>query len=81
VRDYGLLDTKATGAPPRIAGEAPGACPGCGCPRVFLIEAEVEAPSMLRVPKGSRAVAAYAGCAACPWASPAVITAKPGGKA
>lgn len=48
-------------------------CPHCGC-GCLLVECEVKPPPMLNTPSG-RAVVRYIGCPACPYASPAVITA------
>jgi len=52
-------------------------CPACGCESLHEIRQPVEAPSLLRVPEGSRAVGLYLGCPACPYASPMAVTAVP----
>ncbi len=56
---------------------APVVCPNCKAERLFSVAVAVEAPPMLRVPDGSEAISHYIGCAACPWASPAMISARP----
>ena len=52
-------------------------CPNCGAERLFSVTVTVEAPPMLKVPEGSEAASHYVGCAACPWASRAMLTARP----
>jgi hypothetical protein len=57
-------------------------CPNCGCKHLCVIEAEFkemegegESPLPL-LKKAEMYVATYAGCPACPWASPAILRAK-----
>lgn len=60
-----------TGKPPTWS-ETEETCPNC---RAFLckVSTPVEPPPMLRTDNG--AVAVYMGCPACPYASPAMVTA------
>lgn len=48
-------------------------CPNCTA-KLCMVRAPVKPPPMLRAPAGN-AVAVYAGCPACPYASAAVISA------
>jgi formate dehydrogenase maturation protein FdhE len=75
IRDYGLGDAdKVTGVPHATKlpqGDAQ-ACPNCGGEdTVFMITVEVEHKQL----RGGAGVGTYLGCAACPWASPCVMTA------
>lgn len=75
-REHGLAELKAVGTPIVMEEVTKDPCPHCGCAKLFVIQVVVEAPSMLRVPKGHEAVSTYGGCAACPWASKAMIVAR-----
>lgn len=77
LRDYGLGNSEAIGVPQVLDQIPEGYCPNCGCKTVYLISVDVESPPMLRVPDGHCAVSTYSGCPACPWASPAMVRARP----
>lgn len=70
---YGLgqVPRESLDGPPRIAGDGPEgvACPNCGCGKTFLIQVNVKVIPVC----GGRGTMTYVGCAACPWASPALI--------
>jgi hypothetical protein len=68
IRDYGYGETQVDGVP-EIVGEAPGSCPNCNCEKLFLLKVKVLAIPSLR---GGEGFGTYAGCPACPWASPMV---------
>jgi hypothetical protein len=72
LRDYGLGDsTKFVTSIPTVTGIVQEPCPNCGCQSVYKIEVPVNHP-MLR---GNVGHGIYLGCAACPWASPMMMTA------
>jgi hypothetical protein len=48
-------------------------CPNCGA-RLCMVRVAVKPPPQLRAPAG-KAVAVYAGCPACPFASPSITSA------
>ena len=78
LRDYGFGDSPKVVGAPRLMGYAPEPCPHCGCDPVFKVEAMLEeAPPHLKVPPGHEVVGVYVGCAACPWASPMMTSARP----
>jgi hypothetical protein len=77
LRDHGYGDSPEVAGAPKITAEVAQMCPNCECGKLFAIEVRVKAPPMLRVPEGHVAVGKYAGCAACPWASPMVTSARP----
>lgn len=81
LRDYGLgAAAKPTGKPcatPLPADvqarlEREGGCPNCGgVSTVFEISVGAEHPLLT----GGEGITTYMGCAACPWASPAITRA------
>lgn len=74
LRDYGFGDsTPYLDGPPRVMGEAPLACPNCGCNPVYKIEVDMKDYPQL---KPGKQIGNYLGCAACPWASPMVARVK-----
>ena len=80
LRDYGYGDSPEVAGQPKVLGFISEPCPNCACIPTFQIEVVMaEPPSQLRVPPGSHAVGTYVGCAACPWASPMMTTARPKG--
>lgn len=70
LRDYSLPNSEPDGVP-EVGEETGQPCPNCHCPRTFMIKVRVKQ----RLVKGGVGTANYVGCAACPWASPAVIVA------
>lgn len=72
-RAYGLgeVPRENLDGPPRITGDGPEGvpCPNCQCPQTFFIQVNVKVMPVA----GGRGVMSYVGCAACPWASPALI--------
>ena len=76
-RDYGLSNSEVTNTP-KVVEELPSTmeCPHCGCKNLYLISVDIENDKLkgTGVGKGS-----YAGCPACPWASPMVCMAVPAG--
>lgn len=63
--------------PPKILEAVRETCPNCKCQQLFLIEAEVppaQCPPQLILMPGHKIYATYAGCAACPWTSKAMLT-------
>lgn len=70
-REYGLgSSTPYVDGVPRIAGDGPNGipCPNCGCGRTFIITADIKGHPMV-----GDGLITYVGCAACPWASRALI--------
>ena len=77
-RDHGYGDSpRAIGTPVVVSEGPPQGCPNCGCKKVFQIAVTIEAPMFLRVPENCEACSTYIGCPACPWASPALTSARP----
>ena len=74
LRDYGLAqfgDTQEPLEKPHVTAHIDDSCPNCGCTPIYEITLRVKS-AMLR---GGEGVCKYIGCAACPWASPAMTTA------
>jgi len=73
LRDYGLGDSteNVTSKPRLVSGQLDEACPNCGGIALFGIHVDVEHPNL----KGSKGTGFYVGCAACPYASPMLMTA------
>jgi hypothetical protein len=77
IRDHGFGDSPEVRKPPRLGDHLEESCPHCGCSPVFMVEVDVvNPPAQLHMPKGSKAVGQYVGCAACPYASPMVTVAR-----
>ena len=85
LRDYGLEQgtiptaspetTELTDVVKELMGGA-SCCPNCGCADVVQIEVSVEHPKL----RGGHGTGYYAGCPACPWASPMLTVAEPEGE-
>lgn len=81
IRDYGYGDNYTVDGPPRfiqwLEHEGPSKydkCPNCGCDHLAIMEFNaIKAPQL----KGGGGVGTYVSCVACPWASPAIISAIP----
>jgi len=71
IRDYGLGNVETTG-PPEVLSKMEGVCSHCGGETLYLISVEVS-NAML---KGGGGTGRYVGCAACPYASPMMASAK-----
>ncbi len=72
-RDYGLPGVGDPIGPPEVS-TAPvpgGKCPNCGCLTMFNVKVRVKNARLV----GGEGTAIYVGCAACPYASPAVAVA------
>lgn len=59
-------------SPPRIANSSEHICPNCKGKTIFEIEVDVNHPQLR---SESKQVGRYLGCAACPYASPMIMTA------
>jgi hypothetical protein len=76
LRDHGLASSgEPSGTPTWVKAEPIGGhdpeCPNCGA---WLCDVQVPMKNPLL--KGGEGTARYLGCPACPWASPAMTTAK-----
>lgn len=77
IRDHGFgKSPEVTGVPTVVEPVKNTTCPNCQCTSLYLVQVPVKGPSMLRVPQGRKAYSTYVGCPACPWASPAMLTAR-----
>ena len=80
IRDHGLGPAATPTGKPKAAPlpddvqakiDEEGGCPNCGGSNtIFEITVEAEHPLL----KGKKGITKYMGCAACPWASPAITT-------
>jgi len=65
VRNHGLGESPNPVSPPKVIDAVPGPCPNCKGKTLYLIRVELE---------GRHNIGTYAGCAACPYASPMLST-------
>ena len=73
LRDHGLGKSgKPTGSPTWAKAEDAPDCPNCGA-SLCDVAVPVDHPML----KGGKGVSRYLGCPACPFASPAMMTAGP----
>lgn len=74
LRDYGLPDAdEYMDGKPEVMREENIPCPHCGCEKTFSIEIPLKDFPLVK--KGEQR-GSYVGCAACPWASPMMISGK-----
>jgi len=76
LREYGLGESgKPLEKPTWSIAVGSPSCPNCGA-QLCMVKVRVEQPLL----KGGEGIANYLGCPACPYASPAMVTAIGGSK-
>ena len=69
-RDHGYGDPPEPSEPPTVVSHIEAECPNCGCKGMFIISVTFDEDADLPLKGKGKAKGTYAGCAACPYASP-----------
>lgn len=70
-RNHGYGDSPKVDGQPVILSDIKEPCPNCGGKTMFMIEVDLEEDPRFKILGGDGTpIGVYAGCAACPYASP-----------